>query len=142
MERRCERWVGLVAGGTVLVALAAACARKSDHDEPEPTQVAAAQVQNQGLPAGLQPEVDKRLGDLAGCLPPDLRKRTDLRLTVRARLAEDGGLRDASVTGEVSLPPMATQCLGDVLAKIRVPEHDGSSRIVTFPLWFRDGTSP
>jgi hypothetical protein len=100
---------------------------------PPPADRGAARVSHAKAPEGVGRTVARHRGELLACLPPSLRPQ-GLRLRVRARLDAQGAFREPRVVATDIDPPVAG-CIADVFRQMRVPGHDGGSRMITVPLW-------
>jgi hypothetical protein len=58
----------------------------------------------------------------------------DVTLQVTVRLDASGRVRTARVSG---VKGRAAGCISRVLRRVRVPDHEGGTRIVRFPLYFQ-----
>jgi hypothetical protein len=107
---------------------------------PQPTSTAPreqggkvekARVASESQPPGLMAAVEREVGAMEACLG-DLDGGVTLQVTLRLNAA--GAVSNAKVggvTGEAAL------CVRRVLQRVRVPDHDGGTRVVRFPLYFQ-----
>ena len=103
--------------------------------EPTP---AAAQVEHVELPDGVMTAVSASVGELSECVPESLRLDPSLRIEVSARLSSAGAFRDLRVSAGALLDPEIEQCIVAALLRVRVPDYDGDSRTVSFPLFLQE----
>lgn len=90
-----------------------------------------ARVEVESRPRGLMTAVQKRVPEMESCLGGI---DDDVTLQVTVRLGAGGQVRLAKVRGVAS---REASCVSRVLKSVRVPDHDGGTRIVRFPLYFR-----
>ena len=90
-----------------------------------------ARVEGESRPQGLMTAVHQRLGAMESCLG-----EVDDVITLQVILRMDaaGAVRDAKVSG---VNPGVASCVAGVLKRVRVPDHDGGTHVVRFPLYFQ-----
>ena len=108
---------------------ATAAALKSDKEEGG--RIEKARVEVESRPRGLMTAVRRQLESMEACLG---HIDDDLRLQVTVRMDSAGAVRNAQVRGVTG---GVAGCISDVLRRVRVRDHDGSARIVRFPLFFQ-----
>lgn len=90
-----------------------------------------ARVEGESRPQGLMTAVQRRLGAMESCLG-ELDDVVTLQVILRMDVA--GAVRDAKVSG---VNPGVASCVAGVLKRVRVPDHDGGTHVVRFPLYFQ-----
>lgn len=114
-------------------------ASSEDESEDEPHaklesklgRIEKARVEVESRPRGLMTAVQRQIGAMEACLG---QLDADVTLQVTVRMDAGGAVRIAKVGGVAGAP---ATCLARVLQRVRVPDHDGGTRIVRFPLYFQ-----
>ncbi len=93
--------------------------------------VEKARVESESRPRNLMTAVQRRVAAMESCLGS---LDDDVTLQVTLRMDAGGAVRAAKVSG---IDGGAASCVSRVLKRVRVPDHDGGTRIVRFPLYFQ-----
>lgn len=104
-----------------------------DEGEPEGKagRIEKARVEVESRPRGLMTAVQRQLGAMEACLGE---LDDDVTLQVTVSMDAGGAVRIAKVGG---VGATTASCVARVLQRVRVPGHDGGTRIVRFPLYFQ-----